>query len=724
MSESLFSSSWYRVADLKPRLRSHAQVHRHTYRGQIWYVLQDHSSGRFHRFSPVANRVIGLMDGKRTLHEIWSLACDWLGDDAPTQDEVINMLSLLHKADVLRTDVRPDMEELHERTVRQERMKFKQYIQNPLSLRIPLVDPDRLLNALNPLTRWFFGKVGAFVWLCAMVWAVIVAAQHWEELSKDISDQLFAAENLILMALVFPFAKSIHELGHGLAIKSRGGQVHEMGVMLLVLIPIPYLDASASLAFREKSDRMLVGAAGMLTELSLAMLALLVWVSVEPGVVRALAYNVMLVAGISTLIFNANPLLRFDGYYIFSDLLEIPNLGQRANAHFAYLVKRHILGVKTAVPGFDAPGERAWFVFYAIASFIYRLFITFSIAILVAQRYLIMGVLLAVWSLYNSVIAPIGKQIGYLFSSPDLRGSRARAWLLTAIILGGLMFAVVQFPVPAWTRTEGVTVEPQDAGVRALTDGFVVSVERAAGEAVKAGEPLVVIEDLELLAQVSILKAQLAEQLARYAAAQGELVKQGMIQHEISYLRERLQNAKQRKDDLVIPSPAAGIFLLSEAGDLPGRFIHRGDLLGYVVNRSDLAIQVVVGQGDVDLVRNLTSRVEIRAAQSIDRVVQARVKRIVPAATKELPGEALSVRGGGELALDPNPSSAGMGARVPDVSAASNVFVFELEVDGNAADTLPYVGGRVYVRFEREREPVAVQVYRVIRRLFLSRFNV
>src|SRR6185436_6627027 len=345
VSESLFSASWYRVANVRPRLRSHAVIHRHLYRSQLWYVLQDRSSGRFHRFSPVANLVIGLMDGKRTLREIWDIACTRLGDDAPTQDEVINMLASLHRADVLQSDAHPDIRELHERNVAQERLKLKQYIQNPLALRFPLFDPDRLLTWLNPVTRHLFGWLGALFWILLVGWALVLVGAHWGELTKDITDRVLAVENLLLMGLAFPVAKLIHEFGHGLAVKAKGGEVHEMGIMLLVLMPLPYVDASASIAFREKRERILVGAAGMLSELFLAALAMFVWVNVEPGLLRALAYNVMIVAGISTLVFNGNPLLRFDGYYIFSDLLEIPNLGQRANAYLGYVVKRHVLGV-------------------------------------------------------------------------------------------------------------------------------------------------------------------------------------------------------------------------------------------------------------------------------------------------------------------------------------------------------------------------------------------
>lgn len=720
--ESLFSTSWYRVAELRPRLRSHALIHRHLYRGQIWYVLQDSSSGRFHRFSPIANVVIGLMDGQRTLREIWELACERLGDDAPTQDEVIGILSSLHRADVLRSDVRPDMQELHERHVKQERMKLKQYIQNPLSLRFPLFDPDRLLNWMNHLSRHFFGPFGALLFLCAAAWATLTVGQNWAELSGDVTDHLFATENLFLIALVFPFAKIVHEFGHALAIKARGGEVHEMGVMLLVLMPIPYLDASSSLAFREKRDRMLVGSAGMLSELCLAALALLVWVSVEPGLVRALAYNVMLVAGVSTLVFNINPLLRFDGYYIFSDFLEIPNLGQRANAYFTYLVKHHLLRLKSALAGHDTQSERSWFVFYAIASFAYRITLTFSIALMVAQKYFIFGILLAIWSLYNSLILPLAKQFQFLFSSRDLRGQRAQALGTVGgiLILAGVF--VFQVPVPSWSRTEGVAFAPESSQVRAATDGFITSVVAQPNQTVAPGQTLLVMEDLELGARRNILQAQVNEQQARYTAAFDEPVQRNIIRDELQHLQARLQDSTKRMGELVVRSPAQGIFLISDAGDLPGRFVRRGELLGYVIDYSRITVQVVVAQDDIDLVRKMTRRVELRSVENIPDLLVATVKRVVPGATNQLPGEALGARGGGTLALDPSANS-GAGHN-PQTTAAASVFVFELELDDRKALPLRHIGSRIYARFEREPEPIGTQAYRAARRVFLSLFNV
>lgn len=720
MTDSLFSSSWYRVADLRPRLRNHAVVHRHIYRGQVWHVLQDRSSGRFHRFSPTANLVIGLMDGKRSLREIWEITCTRLGDDAPTQDEVVGILASLHRADALHAGVRPDMRELHERNSKLQAAKIKQYIANPLSLRLPLYDPDRLLDWMNPISRWLWSPLGMVLWLVLTIWALVTAGQHWGELSNSSTDQILAAENLILIALVFPFAKLVHEFGHAMAVKARGGEVHEMGVMLLVLMPIPYLDASASLALRDKYGRMLVGAAGMLTEITLAALALLVWVNAEPGATRAVAYNVMLVAGVSTLIFNINPLLRFDGYYILSDWLEIPNLGQRANAHFTYLVKHHLLRIKSAKPGQDAPGERAWFLFYSVSSFIYRMFISLSIALLVAQMYFFVGVLLALWSLWSSLGLPLVKQFNYLQSSPELRQGRGRAGALAALAVGVMAGLLFWLPVPSWTRSEGVTVAPRDAGVRAAADGFVSSVGVQPNQWVARGVPLISTEDPEHAARVRVLQAQLGEQVARYNAAHDNPVQMGMIGEETKHLRQRLDEARLRMAELTVRSPGEGVFLLPDAADLPGRFVRRGELLGYVLDRTELSVQVVVPQGDIDLVLKSTRKIDVRLTERLAAPYVARIKRVVPAATNQLPGMALGSQGGGELALDPDSA----GSREGAARSALTQFIVELEIDAKEGPPLSYLGSRVYVRFEREPEPLGQQAYRALRRTLLSMFNV
>lgn len=722
MSESLFSPAWYRVAPLKARLRSHAQLHRHSYRGRLWYVLHNRASGRFHRFSPEAYAVVGLMDGQRTLDEIWRVACERLGDDAPTQDEVIQLLATLHRADVLLTDAPPDLDELHERRLTQRAAKRRQTLGNPLALRVPLLDPDALLTRLMPLLRPLLGWGGALLWLALVGSALAVGASHWGELTHNMSDQLLSADKLLLVGLAFTLAKAVHEFGHGVAVKSRGGEVHEMGVMLLVLMPVPYVDASASLALHRKRDRMLVGAAGMLAELALAAAALLLWVNLEPGLLRAFAYNLVMIAGLTTVLFNANPLLRFDGYYILSDAIEIPNLGQRANAWLGHLVKRHLLGLHRLAPPDTAPGERPWFVFYAIASFAYRVMVSVGIALLVAQQYFVIGVVLGLWSLFNAFVQPLGKRIAYLAQAPELDGRRGRALAVTGGLVLLLGAVVAGVPLPSWTRTEGVAMVPEHGHVRAATDGFVKQVLVASGQPVRRGQPLLLLDDPELAARLRVLDAQLREQQARYAAANGDRVQLAMIRDDLAHIGARRAHAAARLAELVVRSPADGHFVMDDVADAPGKYVHRGDLLAYAVQPTRLAVQVVVPQSDVDLVRQMTRRVELRRPEQVAQVLPARVRRVVPAATSALPSLALSAQGGGELSLDPQAAQASAAEGRAEVRAASSLFLFELDLGADAPPLA--IGGRLYAKFERAPETLAVQGWRALRGLLLNRFSI
>jgi putative peptide zinc metalloprotease protein len=328
------NSSWYRVAQRKPKLRDHTSVHRHRYRGSVWYVVQDHATGRVHRLSPAGYMIVAAMDGVRTVDELWLEAGSHLGEETPSQSEIIQLLADLNASDLLQTEVTPDSGDLEERAARARRSGWLGKVLYPLALRIPLWHPDGFFERTRPLARWLFGLPGALMWLLAVLPALLLAAQHWQELGADASDRILAADNLLPLALVYLVLKALHEFGHGFAVKAFGGAVHEFGLMLLVFAPLPYVDASAASGFRSKWHRAFVGAAGMIVEAFFAALALYVWLAVETGLVRALAFDAMVVAGVSTLVFNGNPLLRYDGYYVLADLLEIPNLARRATRYW------------------------------------------------------------------------------------------------------------------------------------------------------------------------------------------------------------------------------------------------------------------------------------------------------------------------------------------------------------------------------------------------------
>jgi putative peptide zinc metalloprotease protein len=710
MAQELLSGLWYRVADLRPRLRSHVRVNRHEYRGERWYVLADRISRRSHRVNPAAYFLVGLLNGRRRMQEVWDAAVEKFGDEAPTQDDAIRLLGQLHTADLLQCDVSPDVEELLRRSQRIAQRTWIGRVLSPLAIRIPLIDPDRLLERWLPWYQPLFGALGAMLWLAVVGWGTFAAVLHWDALTQDLGHRVLEPQNLLILGLVFPLVKALHEFGHGAAVKAWGGEVHEMGIMLLVLMPVPYVDASSASAFPEKRRRLVVGAAGMMVELFVAAIALMLWLEMQPGVPRAVLFNVMLIAGVSTVLFNANPLLRFDGYYILADLLEMPNLRQRAQAYAASLFQRHLFGMP--LPPVDGrPGEKALLLVFLVASFAYRIFITLVIALFISGVYFLVGMVLAVWAVVAATVLPVLALVNYLAFSPRLGRYRVRAvassTALAAILVGLVFFA----PMSSWTNAQGVVSVPEQAMVRAAANGFVVQVLARPGGAVRRGDPLVATADRVLETRIRGLQGQRAELESRYHAERIDSeVRAQMTLDRLRSVEAELARAQERARDRVLRSPADGRFAVAGAQDLPGRYLKQGEAVGHVVSDANQTVRVVVPQFTVDLVRSRTERVRVKLAERLEDTIVSRVLREVPRASDRLPSPALTQAGGGEAALDPS------GAR--EGRSLQTYFEFEIELPPERSFLL---GGRAYVRFDHGEETLATQVWRWLRQLFLLR---
>jgi putative peptide zinc metalloprotease protein len=714
MATTPYSPAWYRAANLRPRLRRHTDIQRQVFRGQLWYVLQDHVSGRFHRFSPAVYFILGRFDGKRSLHELWEHARQRFGEEAPTQEEILRLLSQLHAADLLYSDVPPDLEELSHRgeTIRRRQLLYR--FRSPLAIRIPLLDPERFLASTMPLVRPLFSIAGLLLWLVVVGSAVLVAAEHWTDLTDNLVDRVLATENLIILWLTFPVIKCLHEFGHAYAVKRWGGEVHEMGIMFLVLTPIPYVDASSSTAFRTKWQRAFVGAAGMIVELFFASIALFLWMDMQPGVVRGILFNLMLIASVSTVVFNGNPLLRYDGYYVFADVLEIPNLAQRGQRYILYLIQRYIFGLQDAVTPVLLASERKWLAFHAVGSFCYRAVVATGIAIFIAQKYLIFGVVLAVWAYGQIVVLPILRGLKFILLEPAVRQRRARAVLSTAAFIGGVVASIFLVPVPLATMAEGVLWVPADSRINAGTDGLVERVVATPNSLVRKGDLLMLLSDAQLHKRVSVLEAKEAELGARHLEESvTDRVQAAMTQEQIGSIKEQLDEARQQEAKLQVRSSNAGRFILPDAADLPGKFVRRGDALGYVIANEQPVIRVVVPQEDADLVRSRIKDVKVRLAEDVRTVLAGHLTREVPGATSTLPSMALATVGGGTVALAPN---SGVSPK-----ALKDLFYFEVELP--AGERFENYGERAYVRFGHGEEALAYQWYRRLRQMFLRRFN-
>ncbi len=711
MSGKFLSDTWYRVAPLRPRLHTHVRVFRQRFRGRAWYVLQDPGSGRAHRFTPATYALIDGLDGQHTVDELWQRLAESLGDHAPTQDEVIQVLAQLHGADVLQGDSLPDLDEALERQRRQRRQKLLQSLGNPMALRLRLWDPQRFLDRSWPWVRWAFGPLGVALWLAVVGSALALAARHWDALSGNLADRVLALENLVLLALAWPVVKVLHELAHAWAVKRGGGEVHEMGVMFLVFMPVPYLDASAAGAFRGKWQRIGVSAAGILAEIFVAALAMFVWAAAEPGAVRAIAFNVMLIGGVSTLLFNANPLLRFDGYYMLADLLEIPNLAQRSNRYLGYLVKRYGFGAVDAVAPSEQPGERRWLALYAPLSWCYRVVVMFGIALFVAAEYFFVGVVLALWSVAMMFGWPLARGLHFVLRNHELDRHRRRAVLGTFGTAAALLLLAFVVPLPSWTAVEGVVWVPRQAEVRAGGAGFVARLRAEPGTAVQGGQPLVELHDDELLTSLAVSRARVERLRVEHARdrfsdrLRAELTRQNLLVEEAA-----LERAERRVAELTAAAARDGQWVLLGTPDLEGRHVRQGELLGYVATGTLDDIRVVVAQEDVDLVRQATRAVQVRLADQPGATLAARLVREVPEASDEVPSKALTIDGGGRLAADPRDPNG--------VRTLARTFQFELELAPGAGELR--FGTRAHVRFEHRPAPLAEQAWRRLRQTLLG----
>ncbi len=709
MSASLFSQSWYRVAELKPKLRSHAERARHHYRGETWYVLHDHSSGKLHRFSEAANVLVSKMDGSKTLDDIWTEACAELGDDMPGQDETIQLLSQLYRSNALQTDVMPDLEEIYRRQQQEQRTRWLQYLKSPLAIRIPVWNPQSFLRRTQGLAPLIFNRWFAMLWLFIVIAALIQVAMHWPALSANFTDQAFSVGNWLALAVIYPFVKLFHEFAHAYAVKRWGGDVHEMGFMFLVLVPVPYVDASASALFRNKYHRMMVSASGMIAELLLAAIATLIWVQAEPGLFRALLFNVMLLGGVSTLFFNGNPLLRFDAYYVLADWLELPNLGKRANQYLGYIVKKYMLRQRETSPS-GSHRESLWLFFYSIAAFFYRLFVMMGIAFYVASELFFIGVMLAFWSLYQSLLAPLINIIKSIWPESLMRNYRSRLVLTTSgFLLAGYLLLFV-LALPSFTVAQGVYWAPDESQLHAGADCFVNDVLVTQGQWVEQGDAILQCDSIVLRSQSRVIKLRLDEmQMQRRAVLGEDVVEASVLSDEIGRLKVEQALIKQRLDALLISSPVAGYVQLANLADLKSRYLQRGIYLGYISQRNLNTVRVVVSQQSIAKVRGDTVSIEVRSASGFSDISQSLKLREVPAANKTILSSALTLEGGGTIAVDP--------ASADQAQALDNWFQFELLLPAEANG---FVGERVYARFSHSAEPLGIRMWRAIRLLFLE----
>ena len=720
MDRPTFSQSWPRVNRLTPKLRPHVQITRQLFRGEPWHVVQDPVSNNFFRLNPVAHYFVGLLDGKRTVDEAWRLTLDRHGDAAPTQNEVIGLLGQLNQSNLLRVDMPPDAQPLLERA-RRRRLKFwGGQAMSILFMRFPFYNPDRMLTRLAPLVR---PLLNVWVLVAWFVWMIFCASAFLPELGRFVGDvnSVLLPRNWAWMVVLFILVKALHELGHGMVVKRFGGAVPEFGIMMLVLFPAPFVDASSSWAFGDRWKRLLVGGAGMMFELALAGAAALVWLEAENGtLVQQLSYNVVFLASVTTILFNANPLLRFDGYYMLSDLLDIPNLYERATRQMKWLIQRYAYGITSIQAVSTDHGERATLTVYGITSQIYRVLILTGIILFISSQLLTAGIALALWSFIAWALVPLGKFIHWMATGPVLTEHRLRAVCVTVGFLLAVWIGIGMIPADQHRRAEGIIQSGTRADVAMLTDGFVQRVNVESGQAVTKGQVICVADNRELRATKDQLEAQMRALIAeaRKGLAQ-DRTNMDMARAKLQAVWLELRRINQRLAELTVRSPQAGTVVGGFLKQLEGQYVKRGQVICRVLDLEDLHVTALVDQA-----QNATQffheidEVELRTAGVVETVLPSEVIKVFDGARATAP-EPLTTRAGGKIPMasdDPD------GKRT--LRPQFELWLALPDTDVRDEPILAMPGQRVYVRFTlADRRPLIQQWIRKLRQVVRDRLS-
>ncbi|MGI9519775.1 MAG: site-2 protease family protein [Pirellulaceae bacterium] len=563
---------------LQLRRRLDLELHKTWYQHEPCWVVKDPVALQYCRLREPEHLVFRLLDGQHSLRDIHARLVAEFPDQLIRMVDVQQLVASLNSQGLLVSGASGQARPLLERAGKIQRQKAVQLLSSALVLRLPGVDPERLLTRLYPWVRWFFTRTCVALCILLGAAAAILLLTNWDEFARRLPDfySFFGLQNLVAMAGILFVTKTLHELGHGLACRHFGCECHEIGFMFLVMMPVMYCDTSDSWTLKNKWHRMAIGAAGMYVELILAAIATFVWWYTNPGWLHYLSLNIMFLCSVSTIIFNANPLLRYDGYYILSDWLEVPNLSQKSRSALLSKLRVWFLGMDP-LPRRQLPERRlTLFAFYSVASVIYRWFVLIVILWFLSELFepwglQVVGHFLIALSIIGLVGVPLWKAFRFFSYPGRLRQVNYRRLAVSGSVLAAVLVVVFTLPMDYYVDAR-LVVRPHDAQkVYVTLPGTLPESMVEPGQTVTSGQVLAVLRNpaeqvrlQELHGEVARLENEIAE-LQRLSgrtsfASNALVTRQSELrgaQRQLALQQQRIEMLELRADrnGTVIPPP-------------------------------------------------------------------------------------------------------------------------------------------------------------------------
>ncbi|MCC6881849.1 MAG: hypothetical protein WBE58_24750 [Verrucomicrobiales bacterium] len=691
-----------------PRLRNDLRLRFQEFSGQPGYLLEDPVQGRFFRLGEREYQFVRALDGTKRIGQIVAqLAARSGGADAiPPLDEseAVSLFRSFADAGLIASrDSEHVARVADDISEKQESQQLLGKTGNVLSLRIPLGNPDRFFSWLARWFGWLAGPWVFLLWMMLLAAAGVAVSHQFARFSSETSG-VFQVGNLGLLTLLWIGLKVWHECWHGLVCRRYGGEVPEAGMNLLLLItPLGYVNATSSLRFPSRWQRMHVAAAGMYGELMLAAIAAIWWARVEPGTLTSSAlHQTVVVSGMTTLMFNANPLMRFDGYYIFSDLFGLTNLTTRSQQMTSWLTRRWLLGFrKTASPLWA--GDRGWLIaIYGFASALWRFLVMIGLLVGAAQLFHGAGLVLALVAGSAILVRGIG---GFVRLLTKARSQGASPWALGARLALLSLLVVSLLVLVRWhPRVSAPAVVQSASGgeVRADCPGFLDQMTVIPGQPVRAGETLAVLKNVEQTSKLRRAEIDVALSRLRkdqFQASDDIAACQAEAQN-LKALEAKYAELQTYTSTLNLKAPRDGIVIGRDLESLAGTWIEPGHLVMLVGNPAEKELVILAPQAEMEVFQKaqVEKRPAVFAARGRSGVHPATISQVTPRASLEPLNFGLIAPFGGPLAVRKARPGAGDRSRANDGTLADYELVkphFEMRAKLDAETSRLLADGEV-----------------------------
>ncbi len=641
------------LGNARPKLKDGLRFSLRQRGDETWYLIEDEFNVRFFRVGLLEATLLSLLDGKRTVQEALGLAAQFSGEsqlDEVTSAKICNFL--IHSG-LAYTESSRSVERISSKEIKANRAKRIQKL-NPIAVSIPILNPDLFLTQVNRSIAWLLGWPFLVLGILAIMYGVVRLCMNWDDFSIA-RLQTYTRYDWMWFALSWIVVKMIHEFGHGIICKRLGGKVHEFGVVLFMFIPLPYVDVSSSWSFDRRRDRMAVAAAGMFFELIAAAAAIFVWANLDPGPFRFHLEDAILAATLHTVIFNLNPLMRFDGYFLLSDAIDVPNLFQQGRQFVVAVAQKFFLEPKTVLPT-DSRLQN-FIRCYGLASWVWSQLLTITLFVAACNLLEGIGVLIGGLGLTLWLIPAVRSLIQSLRVADEWDQRRVRRMVRSLAMVGGVALLVgLALPAPPSVVAPIVLDHRRQSDLRATASGFIEKVHVEPYQLVTQGQLLVEMSNPELIARRDDLRAELkaSELKARSLYEKGNIAAALAERDMVNSVADQLKELENLVEGLNLRAPIAGQILTPDLASQVGRFLDSGQKIISVGDPDTLEAIALVKQVDAaSLVSHMSSPAMVHVWGARFSRMPATIFSIDPRATKALPHEAFASPNGGPLAVAP-----------------------------------------------------------------------